>query len=85
MIDLENTLIKIIDSYNDSPFGKYVGGLVKFVELLIKLFGMNTDHCAKEKKDAQLFEELKSLGCESTFWRGRNVGIIHGRDQQTLL
>ena len=29
-----------------------VGGLVKFIELLIKLVGMNTDHCAKEKEDA---------------------------------
>ena len=51
MIDWENTLKKIIDLYNDSPFGKHVGGLVKFIELLIKLVGMNTDRCAKEKKD----------------------------------
>ena len=52
MIDWENTLKKIIDLYNGSPFGKRVGGLVKFIELLIKLVGMNTDHCAKERKDA---------------------------------
>ena len=60
MIDWKNTLKKIIDLYNGSPFGKCVGGLVKFIELLIKLVGMNTDHCAKEKKDAQLLEELKA-------------------------
>ena len=52
MIDWENTLKKIIDLYNGSPFGKHVGGLVKFIELLIKLVGMNTDHCSKEMKDA---------------------------------
>ena len=52
MIDLENTLEKIIDLYNGSPFGKHVVGLVKFSEPLIKLVGINTDHCTKEKKDA---------------------------------
>lgn len=60
MADWEITLKKIIDVYNGSPLGKRSSqGLLSFVNLLIKLMGMNTDHCAKEKKDARLFEELK--------------------------
>ncbi|EDR07527.1 glutamic acid-rich protein [Laccaria bicolor S238N-H82] len=58
--DWENTLKKIIDLYNNSPLGKRSGGLLKFFELLIKLAGMSTDHCAKEKKDAGLLETLKA-------------------------
>src|SRR6266542_1936487 len=51
---------KILDLYNRSPFGKRSGGtLIGLVDILIKLTGMNTDHCAKEKKDAREMEELK--------------------------
>jgi len=53
------TLERIITLYNESPLGKRQGSLVKFVQLLTKLVGMNSDHCAKEKKDARLLEELK--------------------------
>ena len=50
--DWEKNLKAIVDLYNNSPLGKCSGGLVKFIDLLIKLAGMNTDHCSKEKKDA---------------------------------
>jgi hypothetical protein len=60
MIDWENTLKKITDIYNGSPFGKRSGSLITFIDILIKLVGINTDHCAKEKKDARLLEELKA-------------------------
>ncbi len=56
--DWENTLKKITLLYNESPLGKRSGSLLKFVDLLVKLMGMNTDHCAKEKKDARMLEEL---------------------------
>ncbi|KAF9474254.1 hypothetical protein BDN70DRAFT_908580 [Pholiota conissans] len=46
--------------WENSPLGKHSGGIISFVNLLIKLMGMNTDHCSKEKKDAQMFEELKA-------------------------
>ena len=50
----------IVDLYNHSPFGKRSGGgLLQVIDILIKLTGMNSDHCAKEKKDAQKMEELK--------------------------
>jgi len=48
----ENTLKHITDLYNESPFGKRQGSLLKFIDLMIKLTGVNTDHCAKEKKTA---------------------------------
>ena len=50
----------IVDLYNSSPFGKCSsGGLLQVIDILIKLTGMNSDHCAKEKKDAQKMEKLK--------------------------
>ena len=52
LADWEITLKKIIEVYNGSPLGKRSGGLLSFINLLIKLMGMNTNHCAKEKKDA---------------------------------
>ena len=58
--DWKNGLNKAIDLYNNSPLGKRSGGLFKFIELLIKLAGMSTDHCLKEKKDARLLEALKA-------------------------
>ena len=58
--DWQTTITKILNLYNCSPFGKWSGGiLVGLVDILIKLTGMNTDHCAKEKKDAYEMEELK--------------------------
>jgi hypothetical protein len=58
--DWKTTITEILDLYNRSPFGKRSGGsLIGLVDILIKLTGMNTDHCAKEKKDAQEMEGLK--------------------------
>jgi len=58
--DWQTTITEILDLYNRSPFGKRSGGsLIGLVDILIKLTGMNTDHCAKEKKDASEMEELK--------------------------
>ena len=49
--DWQTTITEILDLYNRSPFGKQSGGsLIGIVDILIKLTGMNTDHCAKEKK-----------------------------------
>ena len=58
--DWQTTITEILDLYNRSPFGKRSGGsLIGLVDILIKLTGMNTDHCTKEKKDAYEMEELK--------------------------
>jgi len=49
--DWQLTLSDIVDLYNHSPFGKRSGGgLLRVIDILIKLTGMNTDHCAKERK-----------------------------------
>ena len=52
MFFLMTNLNAITEIYNNSPLGKCSGLILKLIELLIKLMGMNTDHCAKEKKDA---------------------------------
>jgi len=58
--DWQTIITEILDLYNRSPFGKRSGGsLIGLVDILVKLTGMNTDHCAKEKKDAYEMEELK--------------------------
>lgn len=46
-------------TFNRSPFGKRHGGVLRVVSILIKLVGMLTDHCAKEKKDAVALEKKK--------------------------
>jgi len=58
--DWQLIMSDVVDLYNCSPFGKCSGGgLLQVIDILIKLTGMNTDHCAKEKKDAQKMAELK--------------------------
>jgi hypothetical protein len=60
IVDWQTTITKILDLYNCSPFGKRSGkSLIGLVDILVKLTGMNTDHCAKEKKDTYEMEELK--------------------------
>ncbi|HYT40755.1 MAG TPA: hypothetical protein VEP90_00285, partial [Methylomirabilota bacterium] len=56
--DWQKLLQGIVDIYNRSPFGKRTGGFLHIIDLLIKLAGMHSDHCAKEKKDARLMEAL---------------------------
>ena len=60
MADWKRILNANIEIYNNSPLGKRSGSIFKLIELLIKLMGMNTDHCAKEKKDARMLKELKA-------------------------
>ena len=50
--DYKNTLNAIMEIFNNSPLGKRSGSILRLIELVIKLMGMNSDHCAKEKKDA---------------------------------
>ena len=49
-----------MEIFNNSPLGKRSGSILRLIELLIKLMGMNSDHCAKEKKDARMLEGLKA-------------------------
>ena len=73
--DWENTLKKIVNIYNESPLGKRSGSLLKFIDLLIKLAGMNTDHCSKEKKDARLLENLKAWAVDQKLGEDRMLDM----------
>src|ERR1700722_8827987 len=52
-------LSNIAEVYNDSPLGKRSGHLLRTVDIFVKLAGMHSDHCAKEKKDALLMQKEK--------------------------
>lgn len=67
MKEWENTLKEIEELYNNSPLAKRERMELKYIELLTKLVGMNSDHCAKEKKDARMLEELKIWALEQSF------------------
>ncbi|HEY1870913.1 MAG TPA: hypothetical protein VGG71_07635, partial [Chitinophagaceae bacterium] len=55
----KNLLGNITDIYNQSPLGERAGYLLRVVDIFVKLTGMHTDHCAKEKKDVRLLEQEK--------------------------
>ena len=57
----KDLLGNIADIYNQSPLGKHAGHLLRVVDIFVKLVGMHTDHCAKEKKDVKLLEKEKTL------------------------
>ncbi|KAF8813548.1 hypothetical protein BYT27DRAFT_7251075 [Phlegmacium glaucopus] len=57
--DMKKILGNIVDLYNRSPLGKRAGNLCRVLEILIKVTGVHSDHCAKEKKDAALLESEK--------------------------
>ena len=48
-----------LEVYINSPFAKRSGVFACLIDVLAKLFGMNTDHCTKEKKIARLVGEEK--------------------------
>jgi hypothetical protein len=54
-------LSNIADIYNQSPLAKRTNNLLQTIDIFIKLRGMHSDHCAKEKKDVQMMEKEKLL------------------------
>jgi len=56
----KDLLNSIADIYNQSPLGQCTSHLLQTMDIFIKLTGMHSDHCAKEKKDAQLLEKEKT-------------------------
>jgi hypothetical protein len=59
MKDWDICMDNVVDIYNRSPFGKRTGNFLRTIEILLNLCGMHSDHCKKEKKDAQLMEQKK--------------------------
>src|SRR6266516_3595592 len=46
--------------HNESLFKQRTGNFLRVVDIYVKLAGMNSDHCSKEKKDARLMEKKKT-------------------------
>jgi len=57
--DWSLVLDSIVDLYNCSSLGKWHGSILCTINIFAKLVGMMTDHCAKEKKDVCMLEDLK--------------------------
>ena len=58
--DWDETLKKIIRIFNNSPLAHRTGHMLRLVDIFVKLLGMHTDHCAKEKKDYKLLKKKEA-------------------------
>ncbi|TFK17572.1 hypothetical protein FA15DRAFT_710669, partial [Coprinopsis marcescibilis] len=62
--DYDSVLTNLTTLFNQSPSGqRHSSGLLRVVDILVKLTGMHTDHCNKEKKDAEALKALKEEAC----------------------
>ena len=57
--DYDTILKTVVDLFNRSPFGKRMGNFLCVIDILVKLVGMHTDHCSKEKKDVEGMQAKK--------------------------
>ena len=69
--DWDNQLQKIFDIANKSPFSKTNDTFTRLIETYAKLVGMHSDHCAKEKKDANLMKAKKMDATEQLLGENR--------------
>lgn len=82
MADWKKTFENISEHYNNSPLGQKSGGFLSFIGILIKVTAMNTDHCAKEKKDARLFCELKKWAVNQHLGEEKMLGMTFEEIQE---
>ena len=59
--DWDAIFTKIIEIYNNSPLGQHSGTLMRLVDIFLKLLGMHSDHCSKEKKDFKLLQKKSAV------------------------
>jgi hypothetical protein len=71
----------IAEIYNQSPLGQRTGNFLRTVDIFVKLSGMHTDHCAKEKKDASLLQKEKQL---ATYQSLGEDAILESSNQELL-
>ncbi len=71
----------ISDIYNQSPLGKRTGHLLRVIDIFVKLAGMHSDHCAKEKKDFNLMEKEKT---QATYQALGEDDILEKTNQELL-
>jgi len=62
--DWDDELQNITDIFNDSPLAQESDNFLRLVEIFVKLSGMSSDHCGKEKKDFKLMGEKKEAAIE---------------------
>ena len=62
--DWDTIFAKIIEIFNNSPLGQCSGTLMQLVDLFVKLLGMHSDHCSKEKKDFKQLQKKKKNAVE---------------------
>ncbi len=66
----KETLGGVAEIYNKSPLGGRSGNLLHVIDIFVKLAGMHSDHCAKEKKDFQLMGTEKELATYQSLGEG---------------
>ena len=54
---------KIIEIYNNTPLRQSPQTLIQVVAIYVKLLGMHSDHCSKEKKSLQTAPKEKKTKC----------------------
>ena len=62
--DWDDELQNIADIFNDSPLAQESDNFLRLVEIFVKLSGMSSDHCGKEKKDFKLMGIKKIAAIE---------------------
>jgi hypothetical protein len=80
--DYDLLLGGICDLFNRSPFGKRHGSSpLRLVDIFFKLTGMQSDHCAKEKKDAEALKKKKENAVHQVLGEQQ----VMSREEQALL
>ena len=62
--DWNDELQNIADIFNDSPLAQNSDSFLQLVEIFVKLSGISSDHCGKEKKDFKLMGVQKTAAIE---------------------
>src|SRR6266487_2756163 len=81
VIEWKECLENIAEIYNKSPLAKRKGHLLRVIDIFVKLSGMHSDHCAKEKKDARLMEKEKR---QATYQSLGEDAILEKSNQELL-
>ena len=69
--DWDDELQNIADIFNDSPLAQESDNFLRLVEIFVKLSGMSSDHCGKEKKDFKLMGNKKTAAIEQVLGEKR--------------
>ena len=69
--DWDDELQNIADIFNNSPLALESDNFLRLVEIFVKLSGMSSDHCGKEKKDFKLMGNKKTAAIEQVLGEKR--------------